>query len=191
MHHPADRDCWGLWILHRHSHLLLSGQPRVYLHDPHLVKLSPAKAYNAQTLWSWHCPSIRVASKGPGKTVVSFAAWLPSTYQQWHNSFFWQALPNLHWDLLDEEPISITAVHRHCGWGCGWSSLPHQDLGSWRSSLHPPEAQPSIIGLLWGAMRKQVGNDPTIRTVKGTVVKEACSTALLMELSQKERFNLF
>lgn len=191
MHHPADRDCLELWFPHRDFHPPSSGHPRVYLHDPHLMKLSRAQAYKAQALWSWPCPSIRVESKGPGKTVVSFAAWLTSTYQQWHNSILRQALSNLHWDLLHEEPVSITAMHRRLWVGVWRSSLSHQDLGRPSSSPHQPEAQPRITGLLQGAVRKSVGSDPTIKTEKATVAKGACSSALLMELSQKERFNLF
>lgn len=34
-------------------------------------------------------------------------------------------------------------------------------------------------------------NIPTVRTVKATVVRGACSSIPLMELSQKESFNLF
>lgn len=139
MHQPAARDCLGLWILHQQSHLLLSGHPTIYLHDLHLMKLGPSKADSAQTLCSWHWPSIGVESQGDGKTLVSFTSWLPSTYQQWHNSLLRRALSNLHWNLLDEEPVSITAMHRQLWGGCVCSSLP--PLSSGKAELISPPAR--------------------------------------------------
>lgn len=124
----------------------------VYPQDPHLMKLGPSKADSAQALCSWHwraaLSSIGVESKGDGKIVVSFTAWLPSTHQQWHNSLLRRTISNLHWDLLDEEQFPSQPCAGSCGWGCGWSFPPPQNLGRQSSSPHWPEAQPNTTGLL-------------------------------------------
>jgi hypothetical protein len=57
--------------------------------------------------------------------------------------------------------------------------------------LSKPEAQPSKTGLLLRAWRNRMGNGPTVRTANAKVIREVCSSTLLMELSQRERFNLF
>lgn len=88
----------------------------------------PSEADSAQALCSWHCPSTGVESKGDRKTMVSFVAWLPSMYQQWHNTLLQRAFPISTEICWMRSQFPSQPCTGGCGWGCGCNSLPPQDL---------------------------------------------------------------
>lgn len=143
-------------------------------------------------LCSWHCPSIRVESKGDGKTAVLICSLaslhIPSMTQlATPRSTFQSPLRSVGCAAqFPSQPGTGS-----CGWGRGRSSRPSQDLGRWRftssPARNPAKHNRAAAEFLRNKNGKETKSGP--RTPRSS--EKQAHLPLLMELSQRERFNLF